>query len=182
MWREKGIDTIVEAAKSITDQISVHFFLSAPSTELKQRIKETSSYPALHWHFDVFGSELVPYIRRSSASITINQNPTPLRTHYESLYAGTPVIAGREQYLDGFREVFSRVGLENAVMIVGEDDLAETLRDYRPLEPAERILLAEVSRQIISDTHFTRWFADWLEKPQGRLISYFDGFPLSRES
>jgi hypothetical protein len=166
LWKEKGIDTIVNlAATDFGAPRKFHFFISSKSADFDWHQSKTNA-SNLIWRTDVMGADLLPWLLRSSAFITVNGNPAPLQAVYEALYTGTPVIVRREAMMDGFRFVFESLGFPDVVHVVTEDDLTTGNIRSPDLTPGERAQIARISRRIMDPTGFSAWFHGWVSAPQ----------------
>lgn len=166
LWKEKGIDAIVSLASSdFGTSRNFHFFISSKSSNFDQHHAESST-TNLVWKTDVMGADLLPWLLRSSAFITVNGNPAPLQAVYEALYTGTPVIVRREAMMDGFQSVFESQGLHDVVQVVTEDDLTTGNINSSGLSPKERAQVSRISRRIMDPASFSSWFRDWVSAPQ----------------
>lgn len=95
----------------------------------------------------------------------INFNPIQLRTPYEALYAGTPVVMFRKGYMDGFKSILDSRNLTDAVQIIGAEEFETMSFDVATLDAKDRAKLAETMHVVLNAREFSEWFGAWLKKP-----------------
>lgn len=173
-FREKGILKITNFAKSSTgSKMQFSFFCSSRDEELEKHLKNSSN-PRETWDFETSGSDLVPIIRRSQAYITVSDNPIQIRTPYEVLCLGTPVITQAESMMEGMKRMFARAGFPQAIQIV--DPSSFESGNFNPAEmlPEERMSMSRAACSLLHPKLFAEWLDDWLLSPRFPADFYSD--------
>ena len=178
VWESKGVRNIVEYSKSPNGRAwEYHFLVSAQENGFHERIKETQA-ENLHWNFEVRGAGNLPWLQKSAAFLTINLNPTQIRTPYEALYAGTPIVVCRECYMDGFAEVFRTQGLPDCVQIVSREDLVSKAFEIVVIAEEDRRKQMKIMRKVLDRDYFSKWLSTWLMEPK-TPASYYSAVAAS---
>ncbi|MGJ8696846.1 MAG: hypothetical protein ACSHYF_11035 [Verrucomicrobiaceae bacterium] len=163
-WEKKGIKNIIDYGLSEAGCGEVFkFYVSSPEKGFRERI-EAMNLPRERFFFDYEsrGSDLVNSWAGAKALVTLNQNPIPVRTAYESLSLGVPVIVYREGCMDMFQKVLSRVGIEDAVQIVSQGDLMNGVVHPKGLTPDESARLRKVSKSLFDPEVHAKWLSSWI--------------------
>ena len=171
-WETKGVGNIVHYALSEKGENQrFRFFISSKQEGFDDQVHahEASN---MEWYDDVFGKDNLPWLQKSKAFMTINVNPIQLRTPYEALYAGTPIVMYREGYMDGFKSILDAQGLHDAVQIIEPEEIESASFEAAPLIAKDRVKLAETMHVVLNAKEFSEWFAAWLKNPTGSASYY----------
>lgn len=172
-WETKGVGNIVHYALSKKGKEQrFRFFISTKETGFDDQVRNHEA-SNIEWYDDVFGKDNLPWLQRSTAFMTINVNPIQLRTPYEALYAGTPIVMYREGYMDGFKSILDAQGLPDAVQIIEPEEIESASFEAATLDTKDRVKLAETMHVVLNAKEFSEWFAAWIKKPTG-AASYYE--------
>ncbi|MDA7880823.1 hypothetical protein N9A94_00780 [Akkermansiaceae bacterium] len=164
-WNSKGIGKIVAYSNSENGfRWLYRFFVSAKESGFEEQVKRNEG-PRLEWYYDVRGDGNLPWLRKSGAFLTINRNPTQIRTPYEALYSGTPIVMCREGMMDGFHLILEPLGLGDAVQTVTAQEFDDMSFSVRTLSSTQRAVVAETMKFTLDADRFARWLGEWLQKP-----------------
>ncbi len=173
-YHEKGISKITTFAASPTGKKKkFRFFCSTCDPETQKHI-EAADAPNEIWDFKSSSLSLVPYLRSSQAYITVSDNPIQLRTPYEVLCLGTPVITQAESMMEGMQRMFARAGFPGAIQIVDPVSFEEGNFEPPEMRPAERMAMAQVACALLHPKPFAEWLDNWLGSPRFPADFYSD--------
>lgn len=172
LWTKKGIGQVVRWARTAAGAAwRFVFLLTSRDARIEQEIASEQG-GACEWRDDVMGAAMIPWLEEAAAVVSFSANPTQLRGLYEALYAGTPIIVSREAFMDGFREMFGAVGLEDAVQIVSREVIESGEVRLLPLAVEQRVRLGRCMRIALSPTVYADWLRDWCRAPQSPASFY----------
>lgn len=171
-WETKGVSNLVHYARSEKGKGQrFRFFISTKEAGFDERVSQHKA-SNIEWYDDVFGKDNLPWLQKSAAFITVNFNPVQIRTPYESLYSGTPIVMYREGYMDGFKSILDAMDLPDAVQIIEPVEIETGSLQVATLDTNDRLKLAETMRVVLNAKEFSEWFSAWLRNPQGGASYY----------
>ena len=164
-WIEKGVSNIVNYSKSnLGSDFNYEFFFSKRDEQCDS-IKEGENDTNLQRIENVNGAELLPYIKRSVALFTLNQNPIQLRSLYETLSAGCKVVVMKEAFMDEIKKLLEKHGAGESVMIVDAEQVEDLSYEVKASSDESVQKTIEVMQVLLDRENFGKWFASWLSKP-----------------
>lgn len=173
-WSRKGLCNIIAYATSeVGSQDHFDFYLSSPDTDLNKKIEESvAQSDRFYWDMDKRGAELLEPIASAGAFITLNSNPVQLRSLYEALFLGCPIVVLRPAFMDELQILTVRSGIPNAVQIVTQQGLeggGDVIQALTQKESAQLRLLLD---QLLDERRFGNWLGQWIESPESPTSYY----------
>ena len=167
-WIRKGLCNIVDYAKSeVGKQDSFDFHLSSPDRDLHEKImNHGADDDRFYWDTEKRGGEILLPIASAGAFITLNSNPVQLRSLYEALSLGCPIVVFRPSFMDEVGSLAKRFGIHDAVQVVTLEGLKEGSEKIHVLKSSESARLRLVLDKLLDAGCFGTWFGQWVENPK----------------
>ena len=118
------------------------------------------------------GRDLISAIARTGAFITLNLNPVQLRSLYEALALGCPIVVLRTAFMDELKNLTKKLGVPNAVQIVTLDELNSGSKNVRELTNEDSEALRLISSEFLDSQKFGEWFGRWVMSPKAPASYY----------